>query len=103
MAVLSFLFGIQPVLTAKFVPHEVIPSTVIFAQEIIKFVVACIAFFGFEGKKGDDFRKEWNFLPWVHEAFLPATLYCISNMLCLVGEGSRWHGIKKADTEKAGN
>lgn len=40
MALLALQFGVQPILTRRYTPPGIIPSTVILMQEIVKFGIA---------------------------------------------------------------
>ena len=42
MAMLSLQFGIQPIVTQKFMSKKIIMSTVIFMQEVVKLIISVV-------------------------------------------------------------
>mmetsp|Transcript_16906 Transcript_16906/g.40925 ORF Transcript_16906/g.40925 Transcript_16906/m.40925 type:complete len:357 (+) Transcript_16906:298-1368(+) len=81
MFLLSIQFAFQPMLTRAYTPQSICRSTVILAQEIIKFMLAASML-----HMSGNYTKAvegWNVSTWVTVAFLPAALYAIQNIFAL--------------------
>eukprot|EP00591_Stephanopyxis_turris_P010810 CAMPEP_0195506952 /NCGR_PEP_ID=MMETSP0794_2-20130614/482_1 /TAXON_ID=515487 /ORGANISM="Stephanopyxis turris, Strain CCMP 815" /LENGTH=455 /DNA_ID=CAMNT_0040633439 /DNA_START=55 /DNA_END=1422 /DNA_ORIENTATION=+ len=82
MFLLALQFGLQPVLTKRFTPQTVNRSTVVMAQDVVKFFMAG-AFLVLSGNWGAAVSG-WTIKTWLAVAGIPATLYCIQNMATLI-------------------
>src|SRR6056300_1744781 len=84
MALLAFQFGIQPIVTKKFTSPQIIKSTVIFTQEIVKLVIAMVGITLNSSTSWKEVTKGWSVTSWLRLALLPATIYLIQNMCSLL-------------------
>ena len=82
MGLLALQFGLQPSLTRKFTPKSVNRSTVIFTQDMVKFIMA-FATLQITGGWSHAIVG-WNISTWLTVAGIPAILYCIQNYSTLV-------------------
>lgn len=82
MTLLAFQFGLQPILSKKYTPTNINKSSVIFMQEIIKFIIAlCMLLLNGQLKSA---IKGWTIQSWIKVALIPALLYSIQNMSALI-------------------
>lgn len=84
MALLAFQFGIQPIVTKKFTSPQIIKSTVIFTQEIVKLVIAMVGITLNSSTSWKEVTKGWSVTSWLRLALLPATIYLIQNFFSLL-------------------
>mmetsp|Transcript_11862 Transcript_11862/g.17680 ORF Transcript_11862/g.17680 Transcript_11862/m.17680 type:complete len:332 (+) Transcript_11862:1-996(+) len=84
MGLLALQFGIQPIVTKKFTSPEIIRSTVIFTQEIVKLLIAMIGITLNTSTKWKDITSGWSIQSWLRLALLPATIYLIQNLCSLL-------------------
>mmetsp|Transcript_5381 Transcript_5381/g.7792 ORF Transcript_5381/g.7792 Transcript_5381/m.7792 type:complete len:347 (+) Transcript_5381:114-1154(+) len=84
MGLLALQFGIQPIVTKKFTSPEIIKSTVIFTQEIVKLLIAMIGITLNTSTKWKDITSGWSIQSWLRLALLPATIYLIQNLCSLL-------------------
>lgn len=84
MILLAFQFGIQPILTQQFTSPEIIRSTVIFTQEIVKLLISIIGITLNTATKWKDVTSGWSIQSWLRMALLPATIYLIQNLCSLL-------------------
>ncbi|KAL7496284.1 hypothetical protein ACHAWT_004688 [Skeletonema menzelii] len=84
MCLLALQFGIQPIVTKKFTSPEIIRSTVIFTQEIVKLLIAMIGITLNTSTKWKDVTSGWSIQSWLRLALLPATIYLIQNLCSLL-------------------
>lgn len=84
MALLAFQFGIQPIVTKKFTSPQIIKSTVIFTQEIVKLVIAMVGITLNSSTSWKEVTKGWSVASWLRLALLPATIYLIQNLCSLL-------------------
>jgi len=82
MALLAVQFGLQPTLTRKYTPKTINRSTVVFTQDIVKFIMAGVALL-VTGNWADAIIG-WNVKTWLTVAGIPAILYCIQNFATLI-------------------
>ena len=82
MSLIALQFGLQPILTRKFTPKTINRSTVVFAQDIIKFFMAAAAL-NITGGWSKAIIG-WNVKTWLTVAGIPAVLYCIQNFATLI-------------------
>lgn len=81
-ALLSLQFGIQPILTKKYMGGAT-KSTVVFMQELTKLVIA-IAGISMGKAKWSDVVSGWTVTSWLRLALLPATIYLVQNICSLL-------------------
>ena len=84
MGLLALQFGIQPIVTKKYTSPEIIKSTVIFTQEIVKLLIAMIGITLNTSTKWKDITSGWSIQSWLRLALLPATIYLIQNLCSLL-------------------
>ena len=84
MGLLALQFGIQPNVTKKYTSPEIIKSTVIFTQEIVKLLIAMIGITLNTSTKWKDITSGWSIQSWLRLALLPATIYLIQNLCSLL-------------------
>lgn len=84
MGLLALQFGIQPIVTKKFTSPEIIRSTVIFTQEIVKLVIAMVGITINSSTKWKDVTSGWSIASWLRLALLPATIYLVQNLCSLL-------------------
>ena len=86
MLLLAIQFGIQPILTKRYISQTCntssCRSSVVVVQEALKFVVAFLMLLA-----SGDYQsavKDWTLVGWVAVAGLPSALYCIQNLSALL-------------------
>ncbi len=84
MGLLALQFGIQPIVTKKFTSPEIIKSTVIFTQEIVKLLIAMLGITLNKSTKWKDITSGWSIQSWLRLALLPATIYLVQNLCSLL-------------------
>ena len=84
MGLLAMQFGIQPIVTKKFTSPEIIKSTVIFTQEVVKLLIAMIGITLNSSSKWKDIASSWSITSWLRLALLPATIYLVQNLCSLL-------------------
>ena len=84
MGLLALQFGIQPIVTKQYTSPEIIKSTVIFTQEIVKLLIAMIGISLNTSTKWKDVTSGWSIQSWLRLALLPATIYLIQNLCSLL-------------------
>jgi len=84
MGLLALQFGIQPIVTKKFTSPEIIKSTVIFTQEIVKLLIAMMGITLNSSSSWKDVTNGWTIGSWLRLALLPATIYLIQNLCSLL-------------------
>jgi len=82
MLLLSFQFGLQPVLVRRFTDENINRTSVVMMQECIKFVL-CFIILGVRGEIHNA-TKGWNIWSWIKVALVPAALYSVQNMAALI-------------------
>lgn len=82
MSLLALQFGVQPSLTRKFTGKTINRSTVVFVQDVVKFIMAGIALF--VTGAWNSAIVGWNVKTWLRVAGIPAVLYCIQNYATLI-------------------
>lgn len=83
MALLALQFGIQPSVTKKYTSPEIIKSTVIFLQEVVKLVIAVVGI-SISSDGWSKVVKGWSVESWLRLSMLPATIYLVQNMCSLL-------------------
>lgn len=81
MALLALQFGVQPILTRRFTSPEAARSTVVLAQELVKFFMATLMLRVTNGYHTA--LKDWTPQSWLFVALVPAALYSIQNVASL--------------------
>jgi UDP-sugar transporter A1/2/3 len=84
MGLLALQFGIQPIVTKKFTSPEIIKSTVIFTQEIVKLLIAMMGITLNSSSSWKEVTAGWSIGSWLRLALLPATIYLIQNLCSLL-------------------
>jgi len=79
---LSLQFGVQPILTKKYMGGAT-KSTVVFMQELAKLVIS-IAGISMGRARWSDVVSGWTVTSWLRLALLPATIYLVQNMCSLL-------------------
>ena len=87
MSLLALQFGLQPILVKKFTPQTIVRSSVVFVQEVVKFIMAGAIYFSGTSKtaREADF-EEWSIKTWFAIAGLPAFLYTVQNIFTLMAQ-----------------
>ncbi|KAL7488432.1 hypothetical protein ACHAW6_014017 [Cyclotella cf. meneghiniana] len=83
MALLALQFGIQPSVTKRYTSPEIIKSTVIFLQELVKLILAAVGI----SLSSDGWAKVtagWTVSSWLRLSLLPAMIYLVQNMCSLL-------------------
>ncbi|KAL3759035.1 hypothetical protein ACHAWU_008644 [Discostella pseudostelligera] len=83
MAMLALQFGIQPIVTKQFTSKNIIKSTVIFMQEVVKLIIGVVGI-SLGKTSWSDLAAGWTIMSWLRLSLLPATIYLIQNMCSLI-------------------
>jgi hypothetical protein len=82
LSLLALQFGCQPLLTKAFTPSNINRSTVILAQDVVRFSVSCL--FLFLGGSWNLATYQWTLSSAVVGAGIPAALYLVQNYCTLM-------------------
>ena len=77
MSILALQFGLQPILTKLYTPSNIIRSTVVLAQDLVRMLTA--GFLLFSSGCLSDTAAQWTFSGAVLGAGLPSALYLVQN------------------------
>lgn len=80
-SLLALQFGLQPILSSKFVAIEVSKSSVVIVTEIFKIIIALVSFATESVEERKRVIATWSLKNSLLVAALPATLYAIQNLL----------------------
>eukprot|EP01038_Epipyxis_sp_PR26KG_P015373 gene15373-20724_t len=84
---LAFQFGLQPMISNRFIARGVSKSSVVIATELGKIIIAIVTIFieNQTSKTKTDVFKHWSISDSLKVAALPATLYAIQNLCVQYG------------------
>lgn len=85
MGLLALQFGVQPILVKRFTPKRICKSSVVLAQEALKFMIASVVYFaGTDKEHRRNDLDDWSIQKWLVLAGVPAALYVVQNMASLL-------------------
>ena len=82
LSMLAFQFGCQPLLTKAFTPSKIVRSTVILAQDLVRFLVCCTVLLC--SGTWTQSMQQWTLQSALHGAGIPSALYLVQNYCALM-------------------
>jgi hypothetical protein len=78
LSLLALQFGCQPLLTKAYTPSNINRSTVVLAQDVVRFSVSCL-FLVLDGNSWSRATYQWTLLSAILGAGIPAALYLVQS------------------------